>query len=203
MAQHFFVSRAWLHTSMYAPVALALESTHPSSLLLGLAYSFGRIGCPFFVFALGYVCPYTRPSRSSVAPACGRHRYHPAKGSGWLRSLTIANHYRPAKGSFARFPSGASLNATMQFTLLPSELEQNLSFSGADCDVRHSIVSGFLPLIDWERRSMQPCNSRSYPWNSDKISLSRAPTASLQAAGVARKNCFFKSKHIVYILSVI
>ena len=48
-----------------------------------------------------------------VAPACGRHRYH------------------PAKGSFARFPSGASLNATMQFTLLPLELGQNLSFSGA------------------------------------------------------------------------
>ena len=42
------------------------------------------------------------------------------------------HRYRPAKGSFVRFPSGASLNATMQFTLLPSELEQNLSFSGAD-----------------------------------------------------------------------
>ena len=115
-----------------------------------------------------------------VAPAYGRPRYHPAQGSGWLRSLTIANHYRPAKGSFARFPSGASLNATMQFTLLPSELEQNLSFSGADCDVRHSIVSGFLPLIDWERRSMQSCNSRSYPRNSDKISLSRAQNTSLR-----------------------
>ena len=49
-----------------------------------------------------------------VAPAYGRHRYH------------------PAKGSFARFPSGVSLNATMQFTLLPSELGQNLSFSGVD-----------------------------------------------------------------------
>ena len=49
-----------------------------------------------------------------VAPAYGRHRYH------------------PAKGSFARFPSGASLNAIMQFTLLPSELGQNLSFSGVD-----------------------------------------------------------------------
>ena len=123
MAQPFFVSRAWLHTSMYAPGALALESTHPSSLLLGLAYSFGRIGCPFFVFSLGYVCPYTRPSRSSVAIACGRHRYH------------------PAKGSFARFPSGVSLNATMQFTLLPSELGQNLSFSGADCDIHRYTVS--------------------------------------------------------------
>ena len=42
------------------------------------------------------------------------------------------HRYRPAKGYFARFPSGASLNATMQFTLLPSELGQNLSFSGAD-----------------------------------------------------------------------
>ena len=42
----------------------------------------------------------------------------------------------------------------MQFTLLPSELEQNLSFSGADCDVRHSIVSGFLPLIG----SVAQCN---------------------------------------------
>ena len=61
--------------------------------------------------------------------------------AGWLRSLTIANHYHPAKGSFARFPSGASLNATMQFTLLPSELGQNLSFSGADCDIHHSTVS--------------------------------------------------------------
>ena len=57
----------------------------------------------------------TTPGAFSVAPAYGRHRYH------------------PAKGSFARFPSGASLNATMQFTLLPSQLGQNLSFSGADC----------------------------------------------------------------------
>ena len=85
----------------------------------------------------------TTPRAFSVAPAYGRHRYHPAKGSGWLRSLTIANHYHPAKGSFARFPSGASLNATMQFTLLPSELGQNLSFSGADC----ALTNVFLQLL--------------------------------------------------------
>ena len=33
-----------------------------------------------------------------------------------------------------------------------------------------------LPDFRRERRSMQPCNSRSYPRNSDKISLSRALT---------------------------
>ena len=34
-----------------------------------------------------------------------------------------------------------------------------------------------LPDFRRERRSMQQCNSRSYPRNSDKISLSRALTA--------------------------
>ena len=81
--------------------------------------------------------------------------------AGWLRPLTVApvttlrkdpvgcarlavaNRYHPAKGSFARFPSGASLNAIMQFTLLPSELGQNLSFSGADCDIHRYTVSRF------------------------------------------------------------
>ena len=36
-----------------------------------------------------------------------------------------------------------------------------------------------LPDFRRERRSMQPCNSRSYPRNSDKISLSRAQNTSL------------------------
>ena len=104
---------------MYAPGALALESTHPSSLLLGLAYSFGRIGCPFFVFSLGYIRLCMRPSRSSVAPAW---RSPPLPPCERIRMVAIAydrHRYHPAKGSFARFPSGASLNATMQFTLLP------------------------------------------------------------------------------------
>ena len=43
----------------------------------------------------------------------------PRRDSYWLRPLGGRHRYRPAKGSFARFPSGASLNATMQFTLLP------------------------------------------------------------------------------------
>ena len=60
-----------------------------------------------------------------VAPAYGRHRYH------------------PAKGSFVRFPSGASLNATMLFTPLPSELGQNLSFSGVD----YALTNVFFQLL--------------------------------------------------------
>ena len=63
--------------------------------------------------------------------------------AGWLRPLGGRHRYHPAKGSFARFPSGASLNATMQFTLLPSELGPNLSFSGADCDIHRYTVSRF------------------------------------------------------------
>ena len=65
----------------------------------------------------------------------------PRRDSYWLRPLGGRHRYHPAKGSFARFPSGASLNATMQFTLLPSELGQNLSFSGANYIVQHSTVS--------------------------------------------------------------
>ena len=37
-----------------------------------------------------------------------------------------------------------------------------------------------LPDFRRERRSMQPCNSRSCPRNSDKISLSRAQNTSLR-----------------------
>ena len=39
-----------------------------------------------------------------------------------------------------------------------------------------TLRKGLLPDFRRERRSMQSCNSRSYPRNSDKISLSRAPT---------------------------
>ena len=118
MAQPFFVSRAWLHTSMYAPGALALESTHPSSLLLGLACSFGHIGCPFFVFSLGCVCPYTRPSRSSVAIAYDRHRIHPGQNLSFSGADYDIHHSTVSMVSFFD-RSGVSLNATMQFTLLP------------------------------------------------------------------------------------
>ena len=164
MARPFFVSRAWLHTSMYAPGALALESTHPSSLLLGLAYSFGRIGCPFFVFSLGYVCPYTRPSRSSVAIAYDRHRYHPAKESGWLRPLGGRRRYHPAKGSGWLRPLGG------RHRYHPAKGSGWLRY--------------LLPDFRRECRSMQQCNSRSYPRNSGKIFLSRVQITSLQIISV-------------------
>ena len=95
----------------------------------------------------------------------------------WLRPLTVAT-----VTTLRKDPDGCDRLRSLTITT------QRKDQVGCDrlqdqvgCDRLRSLTitalrKDLLPDFRRERRSMQQCNSRSYPRNSDKISLSRAPT---------------------------
>ena len=86
----------------------------------------------------------------------------------WLRPLTVAT-----VTTLRKDPDGC--DRLRSLTITTQRKDQ------VGCDRLRSLTittlrKDLLPDFRRERRSMQQCNSRSYPRNSDKISLSRAPT---------------------------